>query len=1067
MASSQDSFRFSDDPAHADDYVGRRKADAASSILHWPRLRPLQRMALALVAAVLLLTVLAEFVDRMRPGTLGDLTSAPTAAFLHPLLHVVQAVASLVLLIGVVVWLLQRETGSDKAVQRASTIEGAIESLSAGVAIFDREDRLVACNHAYRDLYPEIGHLLRPGMSHTQLLREYYPAAPATVVEGRSLDRFIGEMLRRREPDAAFADRVRYLHGQWVMMNDCRTADGGMICLRTVLSEQELRALAVSRQRRAMDDLADLTHDWFWRTDAKGRLVELSPSLADMLGRRRAELLGRAVPELAGFWADEAQRRALDERVQNHLPFPWFRFRVERADGQTTWLAACGKPIFGADDEYAGYYGAVRDISEAENTIHALRRDEERFRALARLVTEWYWETDANLRYTLVQGAAGLDDALVAGLIGKLFGESASGMVDEGDRIAARVRMERRETLQRLPLRVRYADGPDRIFELSAEPMFRGAVFIGYRGLSLDVTERAALIERLVASEARFRALTELSSDWYWEMDSELRFTRIERGVLAQVHRAHLPPGDVIGRHRWDLKGDLIQPASWDDHRATLNARQPYRDLIVRRVGIDGSMRYLASSGDPVFDGQGEFQGYRGVSKDITDQVRANEHIERLATIDSLTQLVNRHTFDERARVELAQAYADGRRCALLFIDLDNFRLLNNAYGHRAGDEVLHHVAWRLRSNIREPRLLGRRGGDELVALVGDLRDPEQAVELARQLIATISAPLRVLGLDLSVTPSIGIAFFPQDGIELEALVNAADAAMYDAKQSGRATYALYTPAVARRVDLRLRLEQRLRRAIELQEFRLYFQPTVSLSDGRVVGAEALLRWNDAELGEVSPAEFIPIVEESGLVVGLGDWVMREACKARQVWRGMGLAVPPLAVNIGGMHLRQAGYVDGLLATMREHQVAPGEIEIEVTETGLLDTSLAVRENLVRLRDAGVRLALDDFGVGFSSLAHLRDLPIYRLKIDRSFTVDCMRDARTLTIVKSVIELARSLGIRVTAEGVETMTQQNWMRQLGCDSAQGYLFSPPLTSEDFLRLFIDSQGDRGERPSLH
>jgi EAL domain-containing protein (putative c-di-GMP-specific phosphodiesterase class I) len=290
---------------------------------------------------------------------------------------------------------------------------------------------------------------------------------------------------------------------------------------------------------------------------------------------------------------------------------------------------------------------------------------------------------------------------------------------------------------------------------------------------------------------------------------------------------------------------------------------------------------------------------------------------------------------------------------------------------------------------------------------------------------------------------------------------------MYEAKQSGRSTYALFTPAVARRVELRLRLEQRLRKAIESQEFRLYFQPTVSLADGRIVGAEVLVRWTDAEVGEVSPAEFIPIAEESGLVATLGDWVLRETCKARQAWRAMGLAMPPVAVNVAGVHLRQAGYVESLLDTLAEHDVPAAEIEIEVTETGLLDTSETVRANLGRLRRAGVRLALDDFGVGFSSLAHLRDLPIHRLKIDRSFTVECMRDARTLTIVKAVIEMARSLGISVTAEGIETQAQQTWMQHLGCDAAQGYLFARPMPGDDFIKLFIDRRGTGRERSLMH
>ena len=1060
---SMDTLRSSDDPARAEAVLTRRRPAGEAARWRWPMLGGMQRAGIALVAVVLLAAVGAELFDLLTPGALGRLFGV-AAADLHQALHYVQAAAALALLVGVASWLLRGGPGAAEAIERASTIENAIESMSAGVAIYDRDDCLVECNEAYRRLYPELRHLLRPGVSHEQLLRAYYPSAPATLLGGRSLEQYIGETLRRRQLDMPFSDRVRFLHGQWVMMSDCRTADGGMICLRSVLSEDELRAVSISRQRRAMEDLADLTHDGFWRTDAAARLVEMSPAAAAMVGRPRGELLGRSLKELPGFWADGKPQQELGERVRQREPFPWFRFRLERADGKTTWLAACGKPIVAADGSFGGYYGAVRDVSDAESTIRALRRDEERFRALARLVTEWYWETDASLRYTLVRGGSELDAALVDGMIGKPFGESAIGTVDDDDRRAAIRAMERHEPVQRLPLRVRYPDRPDRVFEISAEPLFRGEAFVGYRGLSLDVTERAELIDGLVASEARFRALTELSSDWYWEMDSEFRFTRIEYGTKGS-RSGLLPTEALIGRRRWELEVGLVQPASWDEHRALLQARQPYRDLLTRSLGQNGEVHYVASSGDPVFDAHGHFVGYRGVSKDVTEEVRAQESIERLARIDSLTQLANRHAFDEQARAELAQAHAQGRRCALLFIDLDNFRLLNNGYGHRAGDEVLRTVAARLQRDIPTPRLLGRRGGDELVALLGDVREPESTIELARRLIGAISAPMRVLGLDLVVTPSIGVSFFPHDGLDLEALVNAADAAMYEAKESGRATYALYTPAVARRVDLRLRLEQRLRKAIESREFMLYFQPTVSLADGGIVSAEVLVRWTDAEVGEVSPSEFIPIAEESGLVVGLGEWVLREACKARQGWRKLGLQIPPLAVNIAGVHLRQPGYVDGLLATLDEFGVQPAEVEIEVTETGLLDTSATVRENLVRLRQAGVRLALDDFGVGFSSLAHLRDLPIHRLKIDRSFTVECMGDPRTLTIVKAVIEMARALGIRITAEGVETQAQQDWMQQLGCDSAQGYLFSRPLTPDEFARIYVE-QRDTGRRRSL-
>jgi len=1063
---SMETLRSEDDPARAQSLVARRRPAGEAERWQWPSLGRSRRASVALIVALLLLAVAFELGNLLLPGLLGGVLSEEAEDRLHGFLHLVQGAAALVLLVGGIYWLLQGRREQVQAMRRASTIEGAIEAMSAGLAIYDRDDRLVDCNEAYRRLYPEVRHLLEPGTPHEELLRAYYPQAPATLVEGRSLEQYVGERLRRRQPDVPFTDRVRCMHGQWVLMSDCRTADGGMICLRSALSEEELRAMAISRQRRAMEDVADLTHDGFWRTDPADRLIELSPAAAAMVGLPREELYGRALEELRGFWSDDMRQHELDDRVRRREAFPWFRFRIERPDGKTTWLAVCGKPIVDADAGFGGYFGVVRDITETESTIHALRRDEERFRALARLVTEWYWETDAQLRYSLVRGSAELDPSLIDSMIGKPFGQSAFGQLDEDNRVAALAAMQRREPLQRLPLRARYSDRADRVYEISAEPMFRGETFLGYRGLSLDVTERTALIDGLMASEARFRALTELSSDWYWEMDSEFRFTRIEYG--SQIRGAGLLSTDeMLGRRRWELDVELIHPASWDEHRAELQAHQPYRDMLSRRRGADGSFRYVVSSGDPIFDTHGAFVGYRGVSKDVTDQVRAKESIERLATIDSLTGLANRHAFDERARIELARAHAQGRRCALLFIDLDNFRLLNNGYGHRAGDEVLRGVAERLAQEVPEPRLLGRRGGDELVALLGDVKEPAATVERARQLVDAISSPMRVFGLDLTVTPSIGISFFPHDGVDLEALVNAADAAMYEAKQNGRATYSLYTPAVARRVDLRLRLEQRLRKAIESREFKLYFQPTVSLADGHIVSAEVLVRWTDAEVGEVSPAEFIPIAEESGLVIGLGDWVLREACKALQAWRAMGLQVPPLAVNIAGVHLRQGNYVENLLAMLAEHDLQPGEIEIEVTETGLLDTSVTVRENLVRLRRAGVRLALDDFGVGFSSLAHLRDLPIHRLKIDRSFTVECMRDARTLTIVKAVIEMARALGIKITAEGVETQAQQDWMQQLGCDSAQGYLFSRPLTAEEFRQIYIEQRSAGRARSLMH
>ncbi len=1008
------------------------------------------------LAAALLASLLAPW---LLPQTVQSANPALT-----PFLVWAQRIVALVLGLLVLAWMAIVRDAQRRARDRARLWEESIESMNVGVALWDAGDVLIGCNEAYRTLYSELQAQLVPGRSYRDLMAAYYRVAPADVIDGRTLVDFIADGERRRRSGSEVSEVARHHRGRWLLMTDCRTASGGIISFRSDVTEQKVIEHELSKRRKLIDDLAALTYDWFWRQDAEGRFVEFSAAMEEHVKAAPDRLLGQRREEMPGFEADPNQYAEYRARVAQRQPFPWFTYRARRGDGSPMWIAVTGKPIFDEKGEFQGYYGAGRVVTEREDMLAALRRSEERFRALTMLATEWYWETDTDLRVTAVRGEPARQERFAAWTLNRRFWEIEH--IDPAfpvDWSVLRERVVRRESFRNFKLKLRNGEEVA-YYELAGQPVFERGEFVGYRGLAWDVTERESLIARISDSEARFRALTELSSDWYWEMDDSLRFTVLRQGARGSFG---LSEDEVIGKHRWELPGELIQPSSWDEHRATLLAHRPFRDVMFRRWMPDGSLVYHLTSGDPVFDAEGNFRGYRGIGKNISEQIRAQERIERLATVDALTQLSNRQTFDERAGRLLATSYAEGKRCSLLFIDLDNFRLLNNGYGHRVGDEMLAIVASRMRDVVGEPHLLGRRGGDELVVLLVDLQRPDAAVEVARKLIDAICEPARILGMEIAVTASVGISFFPQDGIDLDSLLNAADAAMYQAKDSGRRTYAFYTQTVARRVDLRLRLEQRLRKAVESRDFKLFYQPLVSLADGKMIGAEALIRWRDAELGDISPAEFIPIAEESGLIVGLGDWVLREACRARQEWRHLQLDVPPVAINMSGVQLRQLGCVEGLLDVLNAYEVAPSEIEVEVTETGLLDTSAVSRENLVRMRNAGVRLALDDFGVGFSSLAHLRDLPIHRLKIDRSFTVECMRDARTLTIVKAVIEMARSLGISVTAEGIETQAQQTWMQHLGCDAAQGYLFARPMPGDDFIKLFIDRRGTGRERSLMH
>jgi diguanylate cyclase len=436
----------------------------------------------------------------------------------------------------------------------------------------------------------------------------------------------------------------------------------------------------------------------------------------------------------------------------------------------------------------------------------------------------------------------------------------------------------------------------------------------------------------------------------------------------------------------------------------------------------------------------------------------ANQQLRHLATHDPLTGLPNRVLLDDRMHQAIAHADRDMRAFAVLVCDLDRFKLINDSLGHRAGDELLQEVARRLSTVVRTADTVARFGGDEFVLIGTSIADADDAAGLASRVMEVLQAPVRIAGIDIHTSPSIGIAMYPDDGTTTQALLARADAAMYSAKQNGRGNFRRYSPGMHAGTEDRVQLESDLHNALNLNQLALYYQPKVDTRTGEVRSAEALIRWLHPTRGVVSPADFIPLAEECGLIGAIGAWVTREACRQARAWQNEG--VPPLrvSVNLSASQFRDSGLVDNIRTALVDAGLEARYLEVELTESAVMsdpEQSIAILEQLSAM---GVLVSVDDFGTGYSSMSYLRRFPIDKLKIDRVFIDEIVSRPEDASIVRAIVSLAHSLHLKVVAEGVETPAQLDFLKLTGCDEYQGYHFSRPLPAADFERLMRDTRG---------
>jgi diguanylate cyclase (GGDEF)-like protein/PAS domain S-box-containing protein len=556
------------------------------------------------------------------------------------------------------------------------------------------------------------------------------------------------------------------------------------------------------------------------------------------------------------------------------------------------------------------------------------------------------------------------------------------------------------------------------------------------RVIAQDDLERQREVTNLLLND-----FEENASDWLWETDASLnlqhvstRFVKVagsseralqglplDRLLLSSIGSGAASPSDALWRQIED--------------------RRAFRDMLVP-IQIAGSERYWSLSGKPIFDRAGVFAGYRGVGSDVTEKKQSEDRLSYLALHDSLTDLPNRGSFHQGLAAAVARLAA-GERFAVFCLDLDEFKSVNDTFGHAAGDALLRTVAARLRSLADPDMLIARLAGDEFAMLVKgpSVRDKRRVEALAKDIVKTLGAPYYLEGASLNVGVSVGVAIAPEDGASQ--IMRRADLALYRVKHGGRRGYRFYEAEMDERIDAARALTADLRRAVDRNEFVLVFQPLVSAADGAIQGFEALIRWRHPRRGEISPGEFIPVAEETGVIIALGEWILKEACRLAATWP---LPVS-VAVNLSPKQFRHSDVPAIVRAALKESGLAAERLELEVTESVFLEATPAIRAMLAALRDMRVRLSLDDFGTGYSSLSYLRRIAFDKLKIDQCFVRELPHQQGDLAIVRSIVELASTLGMTVAAEGVETEAQRACLQQNGCHQFQGYLFSKPVPAE--------------------
>jgi diguanylate cyclase (GGDEF)-like protein/PAS domain S-box-containing protein len=572
---------------------------------------------------------------------------------------------------------------------------------------------------------------------------------------------------------------------------------------------------------------------------------------------------------------------------------------------------------------------------------------------------------------------------------------------------------------------------------------------IAYEGLIQDITARKLAEQAVVEAERRYRGIFDNAIEGIFRTSADGHFIEANP-ALAQI--CGFDSVDELVKSYRDIGAQIyVDPERRAKFMHLISVRGSVSGFESQIFRKNGDVIWVSENARAVVDDKGDVQAYEGMLADITERKLYQARIEQQANYDTLTGLANRSLLQDRLQQSMLACAAYGSRLAVAFIDLDRFKFINDSLGHHIGDELLKCIAKRLSSCVREIDTVARLGGDEFVLLISEqAANPDSLRKVMERVLAVVAEPWVIEQGEFNVTASVGVARYPDDGSDAPTLLKHADSAMYRAKDRGRNRVQFFTNDLNLQMIENLEMESKLRRALEREQFLLHYQPRVDLNSGACLGAEALIRWQVSPQEIISPHRFIPLAEETGIIVPIGRWVLETACTQNKEWQDMGLDPMVVSVNVSARQFRQDDFVQTVVAVLKKTGLEARYLEIELTESMVMHDAERLVAMLDELKRIGVHMSVDDFGTGYSSLSYLKRFPVDRLKIDRSFVQDLTSDTNDATIVRTIIALGHNLGLRVVAEGVETAEQSDFLRQNDCDEAQGYFFGRPVPNVDFI-----------------